>query len=79
MVTLERNIQREADRTLPSLHEKIAELRRHIEQLDRRLRDRSEIVEVRTRILQGHLFKHLTFVLESMKESCRIDLSSRLM
>jgi len=45
--TLERNVQRDAERQLPSLNNKISELRRQVEQLDRRLRDRSEIVEVK--------------------------------
>jgi len=48
--TLERNIQKEAERHLPSLHEKITELRRQIDQLDRRLKDRLEIVEVKEKI-----------------------------
>ena len=44
---LERTIQKEADRPIHSLHDKINELKRQIDQLDRRLKDRSEIVEVR--------------------------------
>ncbi len=44
---LERTIQKEAEKHLPSLHEKISELKRQIDQLDRRLKDRSEIVEVK--------------------------------
>lgn len=44
---LERTIQKEVDRPIQSLHEKISELKRQIDQLDRRLKDRSEIVEVR--------------------------------
>ena len=47
---LERTIQKEADRPLASLHEKTVELKRQIDQLDRRLRDRSDIVEVRIRM-----------------------------
>ena len=43
---LERTIQKEVDRPIQSLHEKISELKRQIDQLDRRLKDRSEIVEV---------------------------------
>ncbi|CAF1402030.1 unnamed protein product [Adineta steineri] len=43
---LERTIQKEADRPLTSLHDKAIELKRQIDQLDRRLKDRSEIVEV---------------------------------
>ncbi|CAF1590315.1 unnamed protein product, partial [Adineta ricciae] len=43
--TLERTIQKEAEKHLPSLQEKISELRRQVDQLDRRLRDRSGIVE----------------------------------
>lgn len=43
---LERSIQRDAERSLPSLHEKIVELKRQVDQLDRRLRDRHEVVEV---------------------------------
>jgi hypothetical protein len=33
---------------MPSLHEKTAELKRQIDHLDRRLKDRSDIVEVRS-------------------------------
>lgn len=47
MRNLERTIQKEADRPIHSLHEKTNELKRQIDQLDRRLKDRSEIVEVR--------------------------------
>ncbi|CAF2858218.1 unnamed protein product [Rotaria sp. Silwood2] len=43
---LERTIQKDAERSLPSLYEKINELKRQIDQLDRRLKDRFEIVEV---------------------------------
>lgn len=44
---LERTIQKEVDRPLSSLHEKTVELKRQIDQLDRRLKDRAEIIEVR--------------------------------
>lgn len=44
--SLERTIQKDAERHLPGLQEKISELRRQVDQLDRRLRDRSGIVEV---------------------------------
>jgi hypothetical protein len=43
---LERTIQKEAERPLTSLHEKTIELKRQIDQLDRRLKERSETVEV---------------------------------
>ncbi|CAF3430971.1 unnamed protein product [Rotaria sp. Silwood1] len=43
---LERTIQKDAERLIPSLHEKISELKRQIDQLDRRLKDRSDIVEI---------------------------------
>ncbi|CAF3539694.1 unnamed protein product [Rotaria sordida] len=42
---LERTIQKDIERPLPGLHEKINELKRQTDQLDRRLKDRSEIVE----------------------------------
>ena len=44
---LERAIQKEADRPLSNLREKNVDLRRQIDQLDRRLKDRFEVVEVR--------------------------------
>lgn len=43
---LERTIQKEAGRPLASLSDKTLELKRQIDQLDRRLKDRSDIVEV---------------------------------
>lgn len=46
MKTLERSIQKETDRSMGHLHEKTSELKRQIDQLDRRLKDRAEIVEV---------------------------------
>ncbi|CAF5126997.1 unnamed protein product, partial [Rotaria sp. Silwood1] len=45
---LERTIQKEVNRPLTNIHERIMELKRQIEQLDRRLKDRSEIIEVMT-------------------------------
>ncbi|CAF3670938.1 unnamed protein product [Adineta steineri] len=48
--TLERTIQKDAERHLPNLQEKIHELKRQIDHLDQRLRDRSGIVEDRMRI-----------------------------
>lgn len=55
---LERTIQKEANRPLTSLNDKILELKRLIDQLDRRLKDRSEIVEV----------KKISFVYQIRKE-----------
>ncbi len=53
---LERTIQKEADRPLTNLHDKTIELKRQIDQLDRRLKDRSEIVEVkRNDTLHSHV------------------------
>ncbi|CAM2708186.1 unnamed protein product [Rotaria socialis] len=42
---LEHSIQKDTERPLPGLHEKISELKRQVDQLDRRLKDRSDIVE----------------------------------
>jgi hypothetical protein len=43
---LERTLQKETDRSMAHLQDKNNELRRQIDQLDRRFKDRSEIVEV---------------------------------
>ena len=51
LTNLERTIQRDAERPLPTLHEMIIELKRQVDLLDRRLRDRSDIVDVRRQIL----------------------------
>ncbi|CAF3702214.1 unnamed protein product [Rotaria socialis] len=42
---LDRTIQKEVDRTMPTLQDRIVDLKRQIDQLDRRLKDRSEIIE----------------------------------
>ncbi|CAF3672349.1 unnamed protein product [Rotaria sordida] len=40
---LERTIQKEVDRPLTTIHDRIIELKRQIEQLDRRLKDRTDV------------------------------------
>jgi predicted glycoside hydrolase/deacetylase ChbG (UPF0249 family) len=45
--SIERTVKNDAGRPIASLQEKIMELRRQVDQLDRRLRDRSNIVDVR--------------------------------
>ncbi|CAF1587705.1 unnamed protein product [Rotaria magnacalcarata] len=43
--SFDRTIQKEVDRTMPTLQDRIVDLKRQIDQLDRRLKDRSEIIE----------------------------------
>ncbi|UJR26820.1 hypothetical protein I4U23_008133, partial [Adineta vaga] len=75
---LERSIQKETERHLPNLQEKISELRRQVDQLDRRLRDRSGIVEDQVRRLEDdyqrftHIYQNILIRLDKL-ESLLLD------
>jgi len=57
---LERTIQKEANQPLNTLQDKITELKRQIDHLDRRLKDRSDVVEVH---IHTHTYAYLFDIL----------------
>jgi len=69
----ETSIHRDLGRTIPNLHETISELKRQVDLLDRRLRDRSEIVDGQVRKLDEeyrrfeYIYKDILIRLEKLE------------